>query len=182
MEWSMIPACPSLMCFFNRGNTEGTNSSESLCLMCVYVLLCMKICVRTDFVVFGEFMVWWLVWRVNRRQIEVCFSPDVILCGWLGSKYQLTNSVVFVLICLKNKIWLMLYAECCGLSPAWVLRWVPATLTTLLHHICAFVFGISTVCGIEEEDSLENLHILSCFVWLRSVLFNLSACFWLFFF
>ena len=28
---------------------------------------------------------------VNKRQIEVCFSPDVILCCWLGSKYQLTN-------------------------------------------------------------------------------------------
>ena len=25
MEWSTIPACPSLMCFFNRDDTEGTN-------------------------------------------------------------------------------------------------------------------------------------------------------------
>ena len=30
-EWSTIPACPSLMCSFNRGNTEGTKSSK----MCV---------------------------------------------------------------------------------------------------------------------------------------------------
>ena len=29
-EWSTIPACPSLMCFFNRGDTEGTNSSKNL--------------------------------------------------------------------------------------------------------------------------------------------------------
>ena len=29
-EWSTIPACPSLMCFFNRGDTEGTNSSKIL--------------------------------------------------------------------------------------------------------------------------------------------------------
>ena len=36
-EWSMIPACPSLMCFFNRGNTEGTNSLKILCYMFVYV-------------------------------------------------------------------------------------------------------------------------------------------------
>ena len=28
-EWSTIPACPSLMCLFNRGNTEGTNSSKN---------------------------------------------------------------------------------------------------------------------------------------------------------
>ena len=27
-EWSTIPACPSPMCFFNRGDTEGTDSSK----------------------------------------------------------------------------------------------------------------------------------------------------------
>ena len=43
-EWSTIPACPSLMCFFNRGDTEGTNSSEILCPMFVYVLFCVKLC------------------------------------------------------------------------------------------------------------------------------------------
>ena len=32
------PACPRLMCFFNRGNTEGTSSLKFLCLMYVYVL------------------------------------------------------------------------------------------------------------------------------------------------
>ena len=35
-EWSMIPACPSLMCSFNRGYIEGTNF-KNLCLI-VYVL------------------------------------------------------------------------------------------------------------------------------------------------
>ena len=42
-EWSTITVCPSLMCFFffNRGNTEGTNSSKILCLMfCVYFVIC----------------------------------------------------------------------------------------------------------------------------------------------
>ena len=39
-EWSTIPlpACPSLMCVFNRGDTEAPNSSKNLCLMFVYVL------------------------------------------------------------------------------------------------------------------------------------------------
>ena len=32
-----------------------------------------------------------LSFRVNWRQIEVCFSSDVICCGWLGSKYQLAK-------------------------------------------------------------------------------------------
>ena len=34
----MIPACPSLMCFFNRGDTERTNSLKILCSMFVHVL------------------------------------------------------------------------------------------------------------------------------------------------
>ena len=37
-EWSMIPACSSLMCFFNKGDTEGTNFSKKICLMFLYVL------------------------------------------------------------------------------------------------------------------------------------------------
>ena len=37
-EWSTIPVCPSLMCFFNRGNTEGANSWKILFSMFVYVL------------------------------------------------------------------------------------------------------------------------------------------------
>ena len=58
----MIPVCPSLMCFFNRGNTEGTNSSKILCLMfvCVFfdfIFYFIKKIVRTDFVDFREFVV-----------------------------------------------------------------------------------------------------------------------------
>ena len=44
MEWSMIPASPSLMCFFNRGDTKGTNSSKILCPMFVYVLFYVNLC------------------------------------------------------------------------------------------------------------------------------------------
>ena len=43
-EWSMIPVCPNLMCFFNRGDTEGTNSSKILCSMFVYVLFYVNLC------------------------------------------------------------------------------------------------------------------------------------------
>ena len=37
-EWSTILACPSLMCFINRGGTKGTNFSKILC--CVCFVLC----------------------------------------------------------------------------------------------------------------------------------------------
>ena len=43
-EWSTIPACPSFMCFLNRGDTEGTNSSKILCSMFVYVLFYVNLC------------------------------------------------------------------------------------------------------------------------------------------
>ena len=43
-EWSMIPACPSLICLFNRGDTEGINSSNILCSMFVYILFYVNLC------------------------------------------------------------------------------------------------------------------------------------------
>ena len=43
-EWSTIPACPSLMCFFDRVGTEGTNSLKILSLMFVYVLFFVNLC------------------------------------------------------------------------------------------------------------------------------------------
>ena len=43
-EWSTVPVCPCLMCFFNRGSTEGTNSLKILCLMFVYVLFYINLC------------------------------------------------------------------------------------------------------------------------------------------
>ena len=39
-----IPACPGLVCFFNRGVTEGISSSENLCSMFVYVLFYVNLC------------------------------------------------------------------------------------------------------------------------------------------
>ena len=71
-EWSTVPACPSLMCFFNKGDTEGTNSSKILCSMFMfYVILCTRLILR--------FLnnLWFdgLRARVNRRQTEHCFKP-----------------------------------------------------------------------------------------------------------
>ena len=43
-EWSTIPACPSLMCFFNKCDTEGANNLEILCFMFVYVLVYVNLC------------------------------------------------------------------------------------------------------------------------------------------
>ena len=42
MDWSTIPVCPSLMCFFNRGDAESINTSRILCSMFVYALFLCK--------------------------------------------------------------------------------------------------------------------------------------------
>ena len=52
----MIPACLGLMCFFffNRGGTEGTDSSKIFVFdVCVCFVLC-KFMHRTDFVILNN--------------------------------------------------------------------------------------------------------------------------------
>ena len=51
-EWSTVLACPGLMCLFNNGDTEGTNSWKILSSMFVYVLC--QFVYRTDFVAFDN--------------------------------------------------------------------------------------------------------------------------------
>ena len=43
MLWSTTPACPSLVCFYNKGNIEQTSSC-----VCIYVFCCT--CIAIDFV------------------------------------------------------------------------------------------------------------------------------------
>ena len=52
-EWSTIPACPSLMCFFNRGDTEETNSSKNFVLG---VSICFVLC---------KFVSWLILWFMD---------------------------------------------------------------------------------------------------------------------
>ena len=69
------------MCFFNRGETEGTNSSKILCSRFVYVLFHVNLCTRL--------ISWFLnnLWfnDLCAEQIgdgsNIVFSRDVILCG-----------------------------------------------------------------------------------------------------
>ncbi len=67
------------MCFFNRGDTEGTNSLKILCPMFVYVLC--------KFV--SGLILWFMdnLWFDNLRaeyigdRLNIVFSHDVTLCG-----------------------------------------------------------------------------------------------------
>ena len=82
-EWSTIPACPSLMCFFNRGNTEEANSSKILCLMFVYVFILCKFV--SGLILWGFFFdnLWFddLCAEKTADKFNIVFGPDVILCG-----------------------------------------------------------------------------------------------------
>lgn len=71
-EWSMIPACPSLMYSFNRGYIEGTNL-KNLCLMFVcFVSVCM----------FCQFYI--QIWCGQRFRLEALYS------GYLEAEIRLT--------------------------------------------------------------------------------------------
>ena len=67
------------MCFFNMGDTKGTNSSKILCSMFVYVLC--------KFV--SGLILWFLynLWFDDLRaesigdRLNIVFSRDVIFCG-----------------------------------------------------------------------------------------------------
>ena len=48
VEWLTIPACPSHICCFNRGDIEGTNSSK-MCV-CLHMFVLFSICIGTGFV------------------------------------------------------------------------------------------------------------------------------------
>ena len=80
-EWSTIPARPSLMCFFNRGDTEGTNSSKILCSMFLYVLFYVNLCTGLILWFLNDF--WFDDVRAEsiRDRLNIVFSRDVILCG-----------------------------------------------------------------------------------------------------
>ena len=87
-EWSTIPACPSLMCFSTRAVLKGLVLRKIMFTVfdvCVRVLS-KFVSALIFFLDFREFVALWLVCRMYRRKIEV-FSPDIILCGSLGSKY-----------------------------------------------------------------------------------------------
>ena len=97
-EWFTIPVCPSLMCFFNRGDTEGTNSSKNanLCQnwFCGFWIICsLMTCVL------GKKTTTTTKNNNNGDRLNIVFSRDIILFfillklfkSWLGSKYQLTN-------------------------------------------------------------------------------------------
>ena len=83
----MVHDTSVLMCliyFFsllNRAIATGL-ILRKFCVWCLCVWFrFVWICVGTDLVDFWEFLVWWLVCRIN---------PNIMLCSWLGSKYQLT--------------------------------------------------------------------------------------------
>ena len=73
----------------------------------------------------------WLGCLEERIDCTVCLlslRPALTMYVWL------LVFVVLVLVLSASKILLLLYTACCGLSLAWVQRWVPATPTTPLHH------------------------------------------------
>ena len=47
-EWSTIPACPSFVCFFNKGSIEETNNYPKLCVWYLCMRVLFYICLGTE--------------------------------------------------------------------------------------------------------------------------------------
>ena len=111
-----ISGCYSvcLMCFFNRDNTEGTNSLKFLSLMFVYVLFYVNLC-QDWFCGFGIICGLMTCAEQIGDRLNIVFSRDVILCGWFGSKYQLTLIAFIFYPPFKLKK-IGMYEACLGLS------------------------------------------------------------------
>ena len=65
--------------------------------VCVCMFCVIWISVMTDFVDLREFVVWFHVCRLTRKQksgdrLKFVFSTNIILFAWLGSKYLLFNT------------------------------------------------------------------------------------------
>ena len=66
-----ITLFPSLSLFFWGGGVIMIHFFHQTMIHIVFI----SFSVRADFVDSGEFVVWWLVCRMARRQIEACFCP-----------------------------------------------------------------------------------------------------------
>ena len=89
-EGSTIPECPSILCvcfFFLRRMIPDQkflqNSSLYLMFKCVSYLCRDWFCGFWGILRFDEFLVEWI-----GGGFTFVFCPDIILCGWLGSKHQ----------------------------------------------------------------------------------------------
>ena len=139
MEW-LSPACPRIICFFNRGNfIEGTNSLKIIAwCLCTYVLF--WICVGIDLVD--------LTWE----------SLQGWLCGFDLRK------------CAGLTLWIWLEKVCrvdCGFD---LRKSTRLTLWILLEKVCRFGFVDLTwrrvqgwLCGFDLKKSVG----LTLWIWLE---------------
>ena len=126
MEWLLIPPCPRLMCSFNRGNVEGTNSSK-MCVWCLCMYVLFYVCKVIGFVDWlGKGYIY-----EKRFEMRICLCPEfecpeVTLCGWQNIKIQLLQSLI-------------------------VLRWPCVgyrTLNSNYYRVCPEV----TLCGWQDVE------------------------------
>ena len=97
----------------------------------------------------------WLFWGKNRLYCLFAFSATRAHCVCLAACVCCVRAG---LVC-KIKILLLLYVSCCGLSFAWMRRWVPAATTTPLHHItmsnCVQMISILAFVSVSTRRPLS---------------------------
>ena len=108
---------------------------------------------------------------LNGKQVPTGVSPDVILCGWLGSKHQLANSYRWVKETITNVVtpndkpwvyWLLLF-PCMedgtqNIQNVW--KWLCCTIFVIrmCFSLCCFLY-LSRKKHKTTHVLLDNIHI-----------------------
>ena len=152
----MIPACPSLMCSFNRDNIEGTNFSK-ICVWCS--------CMSCMFYV-GE-VISFVDW-LDRGLIYICVyipefdCPEVTLHGWQDIKIQLLLqlSIVHVQWCCTFSLSVSFYI----FSPLSLCIYCDAESVHFVLVLLLIINAWVIMCYICSFD-FDDWFVLQIFTW-----------------
>ena len=133
MEWSTILACPSPMCF-NRGDTEGTNSSKILWCVVVYIICGLMTCAQSKMVA-AFFLIHLLRWLLLKL---------TTITPWSVSCFCFFQVVVAKIISL---LVLTILSVLTGLLPLRLLLHFPQLFTHHRQTVDYFLRGLRCLSG-----------------------------------
>ena len=85
----MIPACPGSVCSFNRGNPDGTKSTQ-ICVWCLWMFCFMPV----------------FLWLTYNENVLCECARALYICGWVYCMRVFVIRCVYgLLVCLRCSLW-----------------------------------------------------------------------------
>ena len=135
--------CVGVLCaFFNRGNTEGTNSVKILCL--VFFCVCFVwICVGKGFVDLRDLWLDCLCAEWVENRFKFVFSPDVVLCV-----FSVTSSLhyCFFSFPLLYQVFMMCFPCLVSFPVLPPVVMILFSFFPMLHQVFIICFSCSLCC------------------------------------